>query len=37
MHSLGAESATAAMADTYEAYRHRLAEFREHFKYAEGV
>src|SRR5262249_57978834 len=37
MHSLGAESATAAMADTYEAYRHRLAEFQGHLKYAEGA
>src|SRR5262249_37674843 len=33
----GAAPATAAMADTYEAHRHRLAEFQEHLKYAEGA
>jgi hypothetical protein len=37
MHALGTESDTAAMADTYEAYRDRLAEFRERLKYAEGA
>jgi hypothetical protein len=37
MHALGAESATGAMADTYEAHRHRLTEFREHLKYPEGA
>jgi hypothetical protein len=37
MHSLGAASATGVMADTYEAYRHRLDEFRERLKYAEGA
>src|SRR5262245_37118498 len=37
MHSLGAESATMAMADTYETYRHRLAEYQEHLRYAEGA
>ena len=37
MGSLGAESATGAMADTYEAHRHRLDEFRERLKYAEGA
>jgi hypothetical protein len=36
MHALGAASATAAMADTFEVYRDRLAESREHLKYAAG-
>ena len=37
MRCLGAASPTGAMADTYEAYRGRLAEFREHLRYAEGA
>src|SRR5262249_12515140 len=37
MHSLGAESDTGAMSDTYDAYRDRLAEFRDRLKYAEGA
>jgi hypothetical protein len=35
--SLGTSSATGAMADTYEAYKDRLAEFRERLKYVEGA
>jgi hypothetical protein len=35
--SLGSHSPTAAMADTYEAYRVRLDEFRDHLKYIEGA
>jgi hypothetical protein len=37
MHALGAASPTGAMADTYAAYRNRLAEFREHLRYAAGA
>jgi hypothetical protein len=37
MDSLGAASPTAAMADTYEAYRHRLDEFQQRLRYAEGA
>ena len=37
MGSLGAESATGAMSDTYEAYRGRLAEFAGRLQYAEGA
>jgi hypothetical protein len=37
MHALGTESDTAAMADTYEAYRDRLAEFRQRLQYAAGA
>lgn len=37
MGSLRAESATGAMADTYEAYTHRLTEFRDRIKYVEGA
>ena len=37
MDSLGSTSETAAMADTYEAYQGRLAEFRESLKYVEGA
>jgi hypothetical protein len=37
MGSLGTTSDTGAMADTYEAYRHRLDEFTEHVKYVEGA
>jgi hypothetical protein len=33
MASLGSHSPTAAMADTYEAYQGRLAEYRERLKY----
>jgi hypothetical protein len=35
--ALGATSETAAMADTYEAYRARLDEFRGRLAYAEGA
>ncbi len=35
--SLGSHSATGAMADTYEAYKDRLAEFGERLKYVEGA
>src|SRR5262245_21931221 len=35
MDSLGSSSETAAMADTYETYQGRLAEFRERLKYVE--
>jgi hypothetical protein len=35
--SLGSHSATGAMADTYETYKDRLAEFGEHLKYVEGA
>lgn len=37
MASLGSHSATGAMADTYEAYRGRLDEFRDRLKYVEGA
>jgi hypothetical protein len=37
MQSLGAESATGAMADTYEAYRGRLAEFAGRLRCPEGA
>jgi hypothetical protein len=37
MDSLGSSSETAAMADTYETYRGRLAEFREGLRYVEGA
>ena len=37
MGSLGAESATGAMSDTYEAYRGRLAEFAGRLQYPEGA
>lgn len=37
MGSLGFQSPTGAMADTYEALQGRLAEFREKLKYAEGA
>jgi hypothetical protein len=37
MASLGSHSPTGAMADTYEAYQNRLAEFRTRMKYAEGA
>lgn len=35
--SLGSHSATGAMADTYETYKHRLAEYGERLKYVEGA
>ena len=37
MGSLGAESATGAMSDTYEAYRGSLAEFTGRLQYPEGA
>lgn len=37
MESLGSHSATGAMADTYEAYQGRLAEFRTQLTYPEGA
>jgi hypothetical protein len=37
MAALGSASPTAAMADTYEAYRHRLAEFRDRLTYPDGA
>ncbi len=37
MDSLGSHSSTGAMADTYEAYRNRLAEFHDRLKYVEGA
>lgn len=37
MSSLGAASDTGAMADTYEAYRKRLDEFRNRIRYVEGA
>jgi hypothetical protein len=35
--SLGSHSATGAMADAYETYKDRLAEFRDRLKYTEGA
>jgi hypothetical protein len=37
MAALGSVSPTAAMADTYEGYRHRLDEFRGRLGYVEGA
>jgi hypothetical protein len=37
MESLGSHSPTGAMADTYEAFQGRLAEFRGQLKYSEGA
>ncbi|MBV9126212.1 MAG: hypothetical protein JO112_22920 [Planctomycetes bacterium] len=37
MEALGSQSLTAAMADTYGAYQHRLTEFRERLKYVAGA
>jgi hypothetical protein len=37
MKSLGVESETAAMADTYQRYDARLKEFRERLQYADGA
>ncbi len=37
MDSLGTSSGTGAMADTYETYQERLAEFRDRLKYVEGA
>jgi hypothetical protein len=37
MESLGSSSETMAMADTYEAHSHSLAEFRDRLKYVEGA
>jgi hypothetical protein len=37
MSALGSHSPTAAMADTYDAYQTRQAEFRERLQYAEGA
>lgn len=37
MASLGSSSVTGAMADTYQAYEGRLAEFRDKVKYHEGA
>ncbi|MGO9464664.1 MAG: ARPP-1 family domain-containing protein [Isosphaeraceae bacterium] len=37
MDSLGTSSDTGAMADTYETYQERLAEFRDRLKYVEGA
>jgi hypothetical protein len=37
MVSLGSHSATGAMADTYESYKDRLAEFHQRLKYVEGA
>jgi hypothetical protein len=36
-NSLGTSSETGAMSDTYEAYRHRLNEFREKLQYVDGA
>ena len=35
--SLGSHSATGAMADTYETYKDRHAEYRDRLKYVEGA
>jgi ARG/rhodanese/phosphatase superfamily protein len=35
--SLGSHSATGAMADTFETYKDRLAEYRDRLKYVEGA
>jgi hypothetical protein len=37
MESLGSHSETAAMADTYETHKDRLAQYRERLKYIEGA
>jgi hypothetical protein len=37
MGSLGSSSETAAMADTYESHKERLAEFRQRLQYVEGA
>lgn len=37
MVSLGSQSETGAMADTYETYKDRLAEFHRQLKYVEGA
>jgi hypothetical protein len=37
MAALGSASPTAAMADTYETYRHRLDEFRDPLRYVDGA
>ncbi len=37
MTSLGSPSETGAMADTYDAYRDKLGEFRERLNYVEGA
>lgn len=37
MASLGSHSDTAAMADTYETHKNRLAEFRDGLKYVDGA
>ena len=37
MEALGAHSPTAAMADTFDAYRDRLAEFRKRLTHVEGA
>jgi hypothetical protein len=37
MGALGSSSETGAMADTYETFRGRLAEFRERLRYVEGA
>ena len=37
MGALGSHSPTAAMADTYESFQDRLAEFRDKLKYPEGA
>ena len=37
MEALGASSPTAAMADTFAAYRHRLAELRKRLTHVDGA
>jgi hypothetical protein len=37
MASLGSRSPTGAMADTYDAYQNRLAEYRDKLQYVEGA
>ncbi len=37
MASLGSQSSTGAMADTYDSHRHRLDEFQDRLKYVEGA
>ncbi len=37
MDSLSSHSMTGAMADTYEAYKDKLTEYREHLKYVDGA
>jgi hypothetical protein len=37
MDSLGSDSKTMAMSDTFESYKDKLAEFHEHLKYVDGA